>query len=82
MTRPARRFSWDNEVAIVRGLEAQYPRVSRINLSADDLDRMIRSLPGFVYGEGPDDDTVYSRLLLFWINMDDADDSGRWDSLA
>ncbi|HCI47291.1 MAG TPA: hypothetical protein DFI00_08350 [Rhodospirillaceae bacterium] len=86
MTRPiphpASRFSWDNETAIVRALEAAYPRVSRFNLTPEKLEEMIRSLPGFMNGSGPPDDDIFNRLIIQWIDLDEDDDDGRWDAGA
>jgi len=82
MSRPNTTFSWDDEAAIVRGLEAEYPRVTRLGLAHAELDRMIRSLPGFVYGKGPQEEGTYNRLLLLWISLDEGDDDGRWDAYA
>ena len=86
MTRDTRSvgstFSWDNTQRIVEGLEEHHPRVSRVGLSARDLDAMIRALPGFVNGNGPPDDGIYNRLLILWIAMDDDDGDGRFDAGA
>lgn len=81
--RPASAtFSWDNEQRIVEGLEKQFPRVSRMDLSGDDLDKMIRGLPGFINGDGPPDDEIYNRILILWISLDDDEMPGRWDAEA
>mgnify|MGYP001550135746 CR=1 FL=1 len=79
---PKSTFSWDDEQRIIEGLETQYPRVSRVSLSPAKLDEMIRSLPGFVNGDGPPDDGIYNRVLILWIALDDDDDDGRWDAGA
>ncbi|MEM6902410.1 MAG: hypothetical protein AAF556_04140 [Pseudomonadota bacterium] len=80
MPREVKRISWENEDEIVRALEFHHPRITRVGLSDEDMDKLIRELPGFMAGRGPEDQSIYQRLLIKWIDLDEDEGDSRWDA--
>ncbi|MBV6632799.1 MAG: hypothetical protein KI792_07180 [Alphaproteobacteria bacterium] len=73
-------MTWKDEDEIVRALEFHHPRITRIGLSDEAMDQLIRNLPGFVAGRGPDDPSIYQRLITKWIDLDEDEGDSQWDA--
>lgn len=67
------QLSWSDRDSIARALILAYPDTDRLDLTLDDLKRMVCGLPGFAGPPEPPRKAHLESILWTWMRLADQD---------